>query len=149
MGHDYQGVQPGHERMMGMLTSRRTDQRKAASPWRLAEEVCLLNRAKHLCFVFLSCLGHTASTSRNDALHPPCLTTHHVPEGATVAECPEEYLAAMDENGGIEDAGRQGSVPLLVGLPVRPQCPWTLEPEHAVNIKGGQVGRYSSIVGQS
>ena len=64
------------------------------------------------------------------------------PEGATVAECPEEYLAAMDENGGIEDAGRQGSIPVLVGLPVRPQCPWTLESEHAVNIKGGQVGAY-------
>lgn len=65
------------------------------------------------------------------------------PSGArtagAVGECPEEYLAAMDENGGIEDAGRQGSAPVLVGLPVRPQCPWTLDPEYAVNIRGGQV----------
>ncbi|BDA48591.1 beta-hexosaminidase [Coccomyxa sp. Obi] len=66
--------------------------------------------------------------------------------GATVAECPEEYLAAMDENGGIEDASQQGSVPVLVGLPVRPQCPWTLEPEHAVNIKGGQANVWTEYI---
>lgn len=45
----------------------------------------------------------------------------------------------MEENCGIEDASRQDSLPVLVGLPVRTHCPWTLEPEHAVNIRGGQV----------
>ncbi|EIE27605.1 glycoside hydrolase [Coccomyxa subellipsoidea C-169] len=63
-----------------------------------------------------------------------------------IGECPEEYLAAMDENGGIEDAGRQGSAPVLVGLPVRPQCPWTLDPEYAVNIKGGQANVWTEYI---
>lgn len=126
-----------------MQTSRRTDQGKAASPWRLAEEVRLLNKATRLSIFF--CYLRVTLPACPERMH---IWTHSNeertlsdPEGATVAECPEEYLAAMDENGGIEDAGRQGSVPVLVGLPVRPQCPWTLEPEHAVNIKGGQVGR--------
>ena len=51
----------------------------------------------------------------------------------------------MDENG---DAGAPGLAeheggghPALMALPVRPQCLWTLKPEHAGNIRGGQVLR--------
>ena len=51
--------------------------------------------------------------------------------------------AAMDENGDghaphLAEQEGEGP-PVLLALPVRPQCLWTLEPEHAANIRGGQV----------
>ena len=47
----------------------------------------------------------------------------------------------MDENGEtIEVRQRAESFPIaLMALPVKPQSTWTLEPEHAQNILGGQV----------
>lgn len=47
----------------------------------------------------------------------------------------------MDENGEmVEIRARSDSFPIaLMALPVKPQCMWTLEPEHAQNIRGGQV----------
>lgn len=50
----------------------------------------------------------------------------------------DEGNAVMEENGSAEGAG-QSSVPVLMAVPVRPQRTWTLEPEYARFIKGGQV----------
>ena len=47
----------------------------------------------------------------------------------------------MDANGeAVEVRQRSESFPIaLMALPVKPQSTWTLEPEHAQNILGGQV----------
>ena len=47
----------------------------------------------------------------------------------------------MDDNGeAVEVRQRLESFPIaLMALPVKPQSTWTLEPEHAQNILGGQV----------
>ena len=47
----------------------------------------------------------------------------------------------MDENGEASEVRqRPESFPIaLMALPVKPQSTWTLEPEHAQNILGGQV----------
>ena len=40
----------------------------------------------------------------------------------------------------VEIRARSDSFPIaLMALPVKPQSTWTLEPEHALNIRGGQV----------
>ena len=46
-----------------------------------------------------------------------------------VMEDADDALLPEDEEG-----------PMLMALPVRPQCLWTLDPAHAHNIRGGQVG---------
>ena len=43
-----------------------------------------------------------------------------------------------EENGDVAGAGAEGT-PVMMALPVRPQCMWTLDPAHACNIRGGQV----------
>ena len=42
----------------------------------------------------------------------------------------------------MADAGAEGT-PVMMALPVRPQCMWTLDPVHACNIRGGQVRNLS------
>lgn len=53
----------------------------------------------------------------------------------------ESSSGNMDENGeAVEARHRSQSFPIaLMALPVKPQSTWTLEPEHAQNILGGQV----------
>ena len=53
----------------------------------------------------------------------------------------ESSSGNMDENGDLVDIRqRSDSFPIaLMALPVKPQSTWTLEPEHAQNIRGGQV----------
>ena len=58
----------------------------------------------------------------------------------------EHSSGNMDENGEmVEIRARSNSFPIaLMALPVKPQSTWTLEPEHAQNIRGGQVTASSS-----
>ena len=56
----------------------------------------------------------------------------------------ESSSGNMDENGeAAEVRQRSESFPIaLMALPVKPQSTWTLEPEHAQNILGGQVSTW-------
>ncbi len=53
----------------------------------------------------------------------------------------------MDENGeAVEVRQRSESFPIaLMALPLKPQSTWTLEPEHAQNILGGQVRAWQPL----
>ena len=60
------------------------------------------------------------------------------PHGAGGAGSTAGPTGMEGENGDVAGA-HAPEAPVVMALPVRPQCMWTLDPAHAANIRGGQA----------